>query len=196
MFMRPLKKTSGEEQSAYLRIWIGETGRRIFKSWNLTEQDSKNTDILFNKFAEYTAPKKNTVFSHYNFQERKQQQGETFETFVPDLRNLVKDCNYDKPSEIVRDRIVAGILSQDIPEKLLTEGDALTMDKAFDQAVTYETTQQCLKSMATSATPTSVDAIKQKRQQAPRQQKRQEDKRIQYRHHEVIDCLNCGGQHK
>ena len=50
------------------------------------------------------------------------------------------------------------------------------MDKA-DLAVTYETTQQCLKSMATSATPTRVDAIKQKRQEAPRPQKRQEDKR-------------------
>ena len=34
MFMGPLNKTSAEEQSAYLRIWIGETGRRIFKSWN------------------------------------------------------------------------------------------------------------------------------------------------------------------
>ena len=108
------QKTSAEEQSAYFRIWIGETGRRIFKSWNLTEQDSKNADILFNKFDEYTAPKKNTVFSLSKFQERKQQQGETFETFVTDLRNLVKDCNYDKPSEIVHDRIVAGILSQDI----------------------------------------------------------------------------------
>ena len=179
-----------------MRIWIGETGRRIFKSWNLTEQDSKNTDILFNKCAEYTAPNKNTVFSRYKFQERKQQQGETFETFVTDLRNLAKDCSYDKPSEMVRDRIVAGILSQDIREKLLTEGDTLTMDKATDLAVTYETTQQCLKSMATSATPTRVDAIKQKRQEAPRPQKRQEDKRIQYRHHEVMDCQNCGGQHK
>ena len=87
----------------------------------LTEQDSKNTDILFNKFAEYTAPKSNTVFSRCKFQERKQQQGETFETFVTDLRNLVKDCNYDKPSEMVRDRIVAGILLQDIREKLFTE---------------------------------------------------------------------------
>ena len=46
------------------------------------------------------------------------------------------------------------------------------MDKATDLAVTYETTQQCLKSMATSATPTSVDVIKQMRQQAPRQRKR------------------------
>ena len=132
------------------------------------------------------------MFSCYKFQERKQQQGETFETFVTDLRNLVKDCNYDKPSEMVRDRIVAGNLSQDIREKLLTEGDTHTMDKATDLAVTYETTQQCLKSMATSATPTRVDAIRQKRQEAPRQQKRQEDK-IQYRHHEVIDCQNCGG---
>ena len=80
---------------------------------------------------------------------------------------MVKDCSYDKPSEMVRDRIVAGILSQDIREKLLTEGDALTMDKAIELAVTYETTQQCLQSMATSATPTSVDAIKQKRQRHP-----------------------------
>ena len=136
------------------------------------------------------------MFSSYKFQERKQQQGETLDTFVTDLRNLVKDCNYDKPSEIVRGRIVAGILSHDIREKLHTEGDALSMDKVIDLAVTYDTTQLRLKSMATSATPTRVDAIKQKRQEAPRKQKHQEDKRIQYRHHEVMDCQNCGGQHK
>ena len=39
-----------------------------------------------------SAPKKNTVFARYIFQERKQED-EPFDSFITDLRNPVKDCH-------------------------------------------------------------------------------------------------------
>ena len=135
MFKGPLKRIGEEEQCAYLLIWVGETGRKIFNSWGLSDPDKKKISILFEKFGEHVAPKKNTVFGRYIFQSRTQQQGETFETFVTDLRNLVKDCEYTNPNEMVRDKIVGGIRSSEIREKLLTEGDTLTMEKADRKSV-------------------------------------------------------------
>ena len=93
-------------------IRVGETARDIFTSWNSSGADSKKIDIIYQKFSEHLSPKKNKLFYRYIFHERKQRPGESFETFVTDLRNLVKDCEYDNPHEMVRDRIVSGITSQ------------------------------------------------------------------------------------
>ena len=102
---------------------VGETGRVIFTSWrNLPGDDSKKIDIIYQKFSEHLSPKKSKLFYRYIFHERKQQPGESFETIVTDLRNLVKDCEYDNPDEMVGGKIVSGVTSQEVREKLLTEG--------------------------------------------------------------------------
>ena len=73
----------------------------------------------------------------------------------------MKDCEYDKPEEMVRDIIVCGILSSSIREKLLDKGAALTMEEAIDIAITHETTQTHLRSMSNKSS--SVDTIKGKK---------------------------------
>lgn len=124
----------------YAHEWV--TQEETYNSWSLSDEDSKNSDTIFTKFKEHIAPRKNSVFSRYVFQKRNQQQGETLEIFVTDLRNLVKDCSYDTPEEMVRDRIVGGIVSEDIREKLLLEGNELTMKKAIEISITHKTTKQ------------------------------------------------------
>ena len=121
MFKGLLKRASQEEQSAYLLIWVGNTGREIFNSWGMSEEDSKNINTLMERFQQHSAPKKNTVFAQYIFQERKQED-KPFDSFITDLRNLVKDCHYDKPEELVRDKTVSGIKSQEIREKTPDRG--------------------------------------------------------------------------
>ena len=88
MFQGPLKSANEEERCAYVLIWVGD----IFTSWNLSGADSKKIEIIYQKFSEHLSPKKNKLLYRYIFHERKQQPGESFETFVTDLRNLVKDC--------------------------------------------------------------------------------------------------------
>jgi len=183
MFQGPLHSHTEERKCAFLLIWVGDVGREIYSAWNLSAEDSKKLNVLLENFNEHCAPKKNSVFSRYIFHERRQKQGESFETFVTDLRNLVKDCTYDKANEMVRDRIVAGVLSPEIREKLLNEGDTLTMDKAIEISAKYEATRQCLKSMASASSEENVDALKKKK---PQQQKQEE----------IVNCRNCGGNHK
>ena len=63
---------------------------------------------------------------------------------------------------MVRDRIVCGILNQNVREKLLAEGDELTLEKATIMCRTHEVTQAQLKTFhGTKSIPIKqeIDAI-------------------------------------
>ena len=105
---------------------------------------------------------------------------------------MVKDCNYDKPNEMVRDKIDCGVNTKEIREKLLTEGDTLTMEKAIEIAVTYETTQQHLQSMACHAQG-QVDFARRRHQTKQQKPERRQD-RTQAQKSPL--CKNCGGKHR
>ena len=53
------------------------------------------------------------------------------EQFVTELRTLVKDCSYANLEEMIRDRIVFGISYAKVREKLINEGEKLTLDRAI-----------------------------------------------------------------
>ena len=68
---------------------------------------------------------------------------------MTDLCHLVKDCEYNNPDEMVRDRIVsAGVISQETREKQLTEGDDLSLAKAIDITMLYKVTKKQSASVA------------------------------------------------
>ena len=55
------------------------------------------------------------------------------------------DCEYDKPDEMVRDRIVTGVKNKIIRAKLLNEGSKLTLTKTLELARTHELSHsQCI----------------------------------------------------
>ncbi|CAC5403651.1 unnamed protein product [Mytilus coruscus] len=111
MFQGPLKKKQGDEKCAYLMIWVGEKGRNVYSTWDMSAADQKKLDIYYENFEAYVIPKSNQVFSSYKFQCRLQKTNETCEEFVTDLKVLVKDCQYANPDRMVRDRIVFGTIS-------------------------------------------------------------------------------------
>ena len=93
-------------------------------------------------------PKSNRVFARYKFHQKVQQEGESFEQFLTDLKLLVKDCGYGDPDEMVRDRVVIGCHSTKTREKLIQEGSNLTFEKAIDIARTDEMSKTQLETMA------------------------------------------------
>ena len=94
-------------------------------------------------------PKSNKVFARYKFHQKVQQEGESFEQFLTDLKLLVKDCGYADPDEMVRDRVVIGCHATKTREKLIQEGSDLTLEKAIDIARTDEMSKAQLKTMTT-----------------------------------------------
>ena len=156
VFNGPLKAKTEEVKCTYLLLWVGEKGRDIYNTWVLDDDDKKKLKPHYDKFAAYVRPKLNPVFTRYKFN-NEVQGTHSIEQFITKLKLLAKDCAFgDYENDMVRDRIVFGVTSVKIREKLINEGDKLTLDKAIQIAQSYEYAQEQLKTMAA---PTEVHYI-------------------------------------
>ncbi|KAL6455152.1 hypothetical protein MHYP_G00364050 [Metynnis hypsauchen] len=138
MFSGPLASKKEEERCSYLLLWVGEKGRDVFNTWTLTADERKLLTTYYDRFETYVTPKANPIFARYKFHEKIQGNSESFDQFMTELRLLAKDCGYPNGDEMVRDRIVFGINSPRIREKLLCYGSGLTLENAIDIARSHE----------------------------------------------------------
>ncbi len=144
----------------YLLLWIGDKGRDIFDTLSLSEEQKTSLNAVCGAIKLHIQPKCNPVFSRYKF--NNEIQGEnTVEQFLTKLKLLAQGCNYADPDEMIRDRIVFGIKSQKVRERLITEGDKLTLDKATQICQSIEYAQEQLRTMNQTTslrcrTPTSM----------------------------------------
>ena len=180
VFNGPLKEKGKEEKCAYLMIWVGDKGRTIYENWTLTADERKRLKTYLDKFEAHVKPKTNIVYNRYKFQSRVQNE-EPFDQFVIDLQTLVRDCAYDNPEEMVRDRIVFGIKSQKAREKLICEGSDLTLNKTLDLVRSYEIAKAQSQKMQGDST---VNSITENKGARPRSRCKPEK-----------DCSRCGKQH-
>ncbi|CAC5360351.1 unnamed protein product [Mytilus coruscus] len=143
-------------------IWVGEKGRNVYSTWDMSAEGQKKLDKYYENFEAYVKPKSNQVFSSYKFQCRLQKTNKTCEEFVTDLKVWVKDCQYANPDRMVRDGIVFGTKSSKVREKLINEGSELTLEKALDIARTYELSQRQLQTIKIGEDP-NVNSINRKK---------------------------------
>ena len=113
---------------------------------NISEDDGKKLKTYYDRFQGYVQPKLNPVFTRYKFN-NVVQKSDTTEQFVTSLILHVKDCNYTDPDEMVRDRVVFGTSSSKVREKLINEGEKLTLGKAIQISQSYEYSREQLKLM-------------------------------------------------
>lgn len=200
MFGGPLKAKSEEEKCNYLMLWAGEKGRNIYSTWNLTAEEKKNLLTHYDKFKNYCKPKSNKIYSRYIFKSRTQEAEEPFEQFVTDLKLLFKECGYDETvhDDMIRDHIVFGIKSSKVREKLISEGNDLTLEKCMDIARTHELSQKQLKSMNAGEDP-NVCVIKSKprtNQRTPKYKGSSKSTREKSKHDtHAVKCMKCGYNH-
>ena len=90
-----------------------------------------------------TATQNNVTVIRYKFNTRSQNDGETIDQYVTELKRLAKDISYGELSdEMIRDRIVWGTNNSQIKEKLL-QAEELDLNKALTIArgIEISTTQ-------------------------------------------------------
>ena len=187
MFDGPLKKKDEEEKCAYLMLWVGEKGRSLFQTWKLSADQRKKLDNYYTGFEAYVKPTSNTIYNRYKFQSKVQNPDETFEQFVTELQLLVKDCEYDKSDEMVRDRIVTGVRNSKIRAKLLNEGSTLTLTRTLEVARTHELSHSQCSAMEDK----TVNVVKQKNKQSYGKA----DKQKTLSKTEKESCGKCGYEH-
>ncbi|XP_061729439.1 uncharacterized protein LOC133534334 [Cydia pomonella] len=101
---------------------------------------SKTYDQLVALMKGHLNPKPSLLAERFKFRQRVQKRDESIANFVTDLKKLSKDCSFagDSLKENLRDQFVCGLLNDDIRQKLFTEDDTITFDRAYKLAVSME----------------------------------------------------------
>ena len=166
-----LGKKAGERQVNTLLYTMGESAEDIFQSFNLSEEDTKNYDVVVERFQRHFVSRRNIIFERAKFNSRKQEDGETADSFITSLYGLAEHCAFGQlHDELIRDRIVVGIRDTDLSEKLQLDPD-LNLQKAVNavrQRETVKKQQATLRGMTTPMEGT-IDAVHKTKQSHIRQ---------------------------
>jgi len=191
-----------EGQVNTLLYTMGEKSEDIFKAFGLSADDSKIYQVVKEKFDDYFEVRKNIIFERAKFNQRKQNEGETVDSFITALYKLSEDCNYGNfREEMVRDRIVVGLRDPKLSERLQLDPD-LTLEKAIAQVRQTEQVHrqqtELRNNFATSGPTTSADAVKAGsnwRHKRPQKQKNtpQQRKFTTGSASRQTECHRCGG---
>lgn len=138
---------------------VGEEAIEVFDTFTLTEEQSNSYDEVIKAFENFCKPKKNTVYERFNFYQRRQKDGEPFDTFLMDIKRLARSCEFgDRENEMLRDQIVMSVQDKKVQLRLLEMSD-LTYDKAVEKARQSEATREQVDTMSGSKT-TEVNEIR------------------------------------
>ncbi len=147
------------------------------------ETQKKDIDVVLQKLEEFCIGTTNEIYECYLFNKRDQAVGESIDTYVAALRSLSKTCNYGALTDnLIRDRMVVGILDKGIRKKLLQESK-LTLQSCIDIARANECTKQQLQTMDHTE-DVHADDIKSSKGDPP------SGKQVKQ-----IDCKFCGKKH-
>ena len=113
---------------------MGDQAEDILTSFKLTEEELESYEVVLKKFDEHFIVRRNVIFERAKFNQRRQIEGETVDSFITDLHALAEHCNYGTlQDDMIRDRIVVGLLNGKLSEKLQLDPD-LTLTKAVYMA--------------------------------------------------------------
>ncbi|UYV63703.1 K02A2.6-like [Cordylochernes scorpioides] len=196
-----LKSKKEEEQVNALIYILGEKAEDALISFNLTDIEINNYEIVVKKFEEHFIGKRNVIFERAQFNRRYQQDGEAVEEYIRVLHKMAENCNYGSlKEEMIRDRIVVGVKNLQLLEKLQLEPN-LTLERAIQAACQTECVKQqqtILRSTTTQAA--NVDQVYEKKKPPPRRfnstfGKRDASKKSKFQKWskpEKSGCIRCG----
>ena len=110
--MTALNQHPREYQVALLLHTLGDDALRIYNGLSFdTPEDTRTVDQIVTAFDSFAIGEVNETYERYIFNQRHQDESESFELFLSALRKLIKTCNYCGTcvNSILRDRIVLGI---------------------------------------------------------------------------------------
>ena len=149
--------TKKQKYSAFLRL-IGEEGREIFNTWTWpkkegengepTDEDHITVEGLFEKFEDYWIPRRNLIVERRMFFQKNHGPTKPLDSYVTELRNLAKKCEFGEVHDgLMTPRIVEGIRSDKVRDRLLRLSPEITLQKALDICRADEVTRQQMKSI-------------------------------------------------
>ena len=103
---------------------MGEEADDILYSFGLTEDERKSCTTVPTKFEAHFVKRRNPIYERAKFNMRRQEEGESVDSFITSLYRLAEHCNYrELHNEMIRDRIVVGLRDAVLSERLQTDSE-------------------------------------------------------------------------
>ena len=117
MVATDLSDKEDKKKLAVFQNLLGDEALELFNSFD----DAKKATLalVLAEFENYCAPKQNVIFERFLFNSIVQKEGQSFDSFLTELRKGIKNTKYKDPEDMIRDRIVIGSLSKEVQEKLI-----------------------------------------------------------------------------
>ena len=132
----------------------------ILCSLGLSDDEKKVYETVKTKLESHFVKRRNVIFERCKFNQRKQEEGESVDSFITALHELAEHCNYGAlRSEMIRDRIVVGLLNANVSIKLQTD----PVEKATALARHHESVINQQEVVRGEQKQQSVDAVEFKK---------------------------------
>lgn len=149
-----------EEQMNTCMYCMGKDAEDVYTQFTTKP---KNLVELLDAFQKYFFPQINVIFERFKFNSRVQRQGEPIDDFITDLHSLAEKCNFQAlKEELIRDRIVVGMLNVRVSEQLQLKPD-LTLKIAKDTARQAESQSKQTKMIRDEKSINNVNRFKKEK---------------------------------
>jgi hypothetical protein len=160
-----LEKVTESRKANILLNCIGQDAQDLY--FNILKKEDTTIpkyEELITLYDGYFEPKQNELISTFHFNNRVQEEDESFDSFYSEIRKLVKSCNFKELEDrMLRDRIVMGVRDKKMQQKLLETSD-LTLDRAVDRCRAAELSQEHARTMQKNervhGSPMLVDVLR------------------------------------
>ena len=183
-----IKNIKRDKQVEHILYYSGQKGLEKFNSWDLTEEQKKNPDVIWEKFRGQSTTE-NFRICRMNLQKFMQKDGETIDDFIMRCRLQAQKCKFrdeDEKSERVIDQIILGTKLPDLQKELLGKKGDLTLNDTIELCKNHAASEQHMRELTNVASQSSsaytpVNFIRKARQSSggPSRPK----------------CYFCGGEH-
>lgn len=178
----------------------GPEAQKVHATMEFADEEKDKIAPLKAKFAAFCEGKRNITVIRYQFNSRTQKDGESFDAYLTELKQIIKDCEFGNAlrDSLLRDRVVCGIREETTREKLLQTED-LTLEKCVNTCRIGESSANQLKTL-TDTKDKDVDAVGRSFQNSSAYGRSFQD-RSQNKYRGTFDnkrlrndkCGNCGG---
>uniref|UniRef100_H3AY83 Retrotransposon gag domain-containing protein n=1 Tax=Latimeria chalumnae TaxID=7897 RepID=H3AY83_LATCH len=129
---RIVEKTEKVQAMTFLHV-AGPAALDVYNTFEWEgEEDKEELAQIMGKFERYCNPRKNVTYEQHLFNIRNQSPSELIGAYVTDLKLQAKSCEFGELCDsLICDRIVCGILNDQVRCRLLHESD-LTQARAID----------------------------------------------------------------
>ena len=164
IFCSALADSTPKQLVSYLKYWMGDQGIPLIEKWESTgklDYSSEEEDTLSSGYRVQTywdlldeefKPKGNKLISIIELWTRSKQGDKPLNQWLTQIYNLVNICKYPENStdRIIRDVLIVGCNSNHARDRIIRQGEAITLNQVLEILQTEESKLilQCSRSRA------------------------------------------------